>query len=169
MTIVDQRRVQEKLDVFWMLCFLFATVDRHIFCSSWSRGISGKSWACKKNCITCSKSVFSKIFSRIVGVWYWKTAILSIALQICQHEDIWPIREWFQKLVSWKGSVKLKACLQALLPFPPPLSTAGGFFSLLLTPKCFVVLKAYNKMVSLHSYPTEEVLDENVCRCWVRS
>ena len=145
---------------FECFVFFFATVHRHIFCSSWSRGISQKSWACKKICIACSKSVFSKTFSRIiVGVWYWKTAILSIALRMCQHEDIWPMREWYQNLVSWKGSVKLKACLQALLPFPPPQSTAGGFFSY-LTPKCFVVLKAENKMVSSHSYTSEEVLNE---------
>ena len=129
-----------------MLCFLFPTVHRHISCSSWNRGISEKSWACKKICIACSKSVFSKIFSWIVRVWYWKTsAILSIALRICQNEDIWPIRDWYQNLVSWKGRVKLKACLQALLPFPPPQSTASAFFSY-LTPKCFVVLKAEHKL-----------------------
>ena len=61
------------------------------------------------------------IFSRIVGAWYWKSVILSRAPRICQREDFWPIRAWYQSLV-WNGGIK--ACLQAPLPFPPPQATA---------------------------------------------
>ena len=53
-----------------MLLFLFATDHRHIFCSSWIRGISENSR--KQICIACSKSVFYKFFSRTEGGWYWK-------------------------------------------------------------------------------------------------
>ena len=103
-----------------MLLFLFATDHRHIFCSSWSQGISQKS--CKQICIACWKSVFWQIFSRIVGAWYWKSVILSRAPRICQHEDFWPIRAWYQSLVSRNGGIK--ACLQAPPPFPPAQATA---------------------------------------------
>ena len=103
-----------------MLLFLFATDHRHIFCSSWSQGISQKS--CKQICIACWKSVFWQIFSRIVGAWYWKSVILSRAPRICQHEDFWPIRAWYQSLVSQNGGIK--ACLQAPPPFPPAQATA---------------------------------------------
>ena len=100
-----------------MLLFLFATNHRYIFCSSWSRGISEK--LRKEICIACSKSVFWKIFSRIVGTWYWKSAILSTAPRICQHEDIGPIRAWYQNLVSWNGCIKgMSPGSATLSPFP---------------------------------------------------
>ena len=41
-----------------MLLFLFATDHRHIFCSSWSRGIGEKPR--KEICIAGSKSAFKK-------------------------------------------------------------------------------------------------------------
>ena len=47
-----------------------------------------------------------KSFSRIVGAWYWKSAILSTAPWSYQREDIWPIRAWCQNLVSWNGGIK---------------------------------------------------------------
>ena len=47
-----------------------------------------------------------KSFSRIVGAWYWKSAILSTAPWSYQPEDIWPIRAWCQNLVSWNGGIK---------------------------------------------------------------
>ena len=55
-------------------------------------------------------------------MWYWKSVILSRAPWICQHEDFWPIRAWYQSLVSRNGGIK--ACLQAPPPFTPPQATA---------------------------------------------
>ena len=57
-----------------------------------------------------------KIFSRIVGAWYWKSEILSTVPRTCQREDIWPIRAW---------TAASKVCLQQVPPlFPPPHATA---------------------------------------------
>ena len=78
-----------------MFLFFFATDHTRIFCSSLNRRISEKSRKKIKLCIACLKSLFQKIFSRTVGAWYWRSAILSTAPRICQHEDIWPIRAWF--------------------------------------------------------------------------
>ena len=55
-TVVYHRRVQEKLDDILNASFLYATGHKHIFCSSWSRGISENSP--KEICIACSKSMF---------------------------------------------------------------------------------------------------------------
>ena len=85
------------------LFLIFATDHRDIFWSCWSRGISKKSR--KEICIACSKSVFG-FEKKNVGAWYWKSAILSTALRICQHEDIWPITAWYLNLVSRNGGVK---------------------------------------------------------------
>ena len=65
---------------------------------------------------------YFKIFSRIVGAWYWKSAILSTAPWICQHEDIWHqtgIIEWrHQRHVS-------RLC--CISPLPPPPSRPSLF------------------------------------------
>ena len=143
-TVVYHRRVQEYFDIL-NASFLYLTGHKHIFCSSWSRGISENSR--KEICNACSKSIF-KIFPRILEAWYWKNAILSTGPRICQREDIWPIRANLVprafSLKKWEkaqgtqlqsehdtriwhhgtGTVALKACLQAPPPFPPPQSTA---------------------------------------------
>ena len=53
----------------------------------------------------------------LIGGRYWKSAILSTGLQICQHEDIWPIRAWCQNMVSWKDGIKGLSQVSATL-FP---------------------------------------------------
>ena len=55
-TVVYHRRVQEKLDDILNASFLYLTSHKHIFCSSWSQGISENSR--KEICIACSKSMF---------------------------------------------------------------------------------------------------------------
>ena len=145
-----------------MLCVLFATVHRHIFCSSWSRGISQKSWACKKICIACSKSVFSKIFSWIVGVWYWKTAILSIALRIRQHEDI---NLTNQRMIPESGIMeRQRQSIKGMSPGSADLSPSTihhwwSFFPI-WPQNALLCLQLKTKMVSSHSYTSEEVLNE---------
>ena len=64
--------------------FSFCNRPQGYFCSSWSWGISETSR--KDICIACSK-------------WNDKSAILSTAPIICQHEDVWPITTWYQILV----------------------------------------------------------------------
>ena len=66
---------------------------------------SAKSLA-KKFVLLAQNLCFKKSSAEIAGVWHWKSAILSTALRICQHEDIWPIRAWYQNLVSWNDSIK---------------------------------------------------------------
>ena len=76
-----------------------------------------------------------KIFSWIAWAWYWKSAILSTALRICQHEDIWHqngITEW-----QHQRHVSRFCCI------PPPPSPPGHRFSFLtrffaLFPHCGV-------------------------------
>ena len=63
------------------------------------------------------------IFSRIVGAWYWKSVILSRAPRICQHEDFWPIRAWYQSLVSRNGGIK------GMSPGSAALSPSPGYCS----------------------------------------
>ena len=116
------------------LVFLFATDHRHIFCSSWSRRISEKSR--KEICIAATIEIFvlRNLFSRIVGAWNWKSAILSKAPRICQHEDILPIRAWYQNLVSWNCGIKsMSPGSAALSPSPDHHSArfARRYFSYL--------------------------------------
>ena len=149
-TVVYHRRVQEKLDDILNASFLYLTSHKHIFCSSWSQGISENSR--KEICIACSKSML-KIFPRILEAWYWKSAILSTGPRICQREDIWPIRaNLVPRAFSLKkigkspgtqlqsehdtriwhhgtGTVALKACLQAPPPFPLPNPPLGSLRS----------------------------------------
>ena len=75
--------------------------------------------------VACSKSVFSKIFSRIVGAWHWKSAILSTAPRICQHEDIWPIN---------KGMDVFRLHRPFPLPNPPLDSLRSPIFIFLIWP-----------------------------------
>ena len=76
-----------------------------------------------------------KIFSQIVWAFYWKSAILSTAPRICQHEDIWHqngITEW-----QHQRHVSRFCCIPP--PPPPPLqATAFSFLTLFfaLFPHC---------------------------------
>ena len=60
-TVVYHRRVQEKLDDILNASFLYLTSHKHIFCSSWSQGISENSG--KEICIACSKSMLKRFLS----------------------------------------------------------------------------------------------------------
>ena len=66
---------------------------------------------------------YFKICSRILGTWYWKSMILSTALRICQHEDIWHqngIIEWrHQRHVSRLRCISPLPSRPSLFPFWP--------------------------------------------------
>ena len=124
----------KKSCTFYMLLFLFATDHRNVFCRSWSQGISQKSH--KEICVACLKSMLN-LFSWIVGAWYWKSAILSTALRSYHDEDIWPIRAWYQNMVSWNSGVKgMSPGSAALFPSPGYCSAhfARRYFSYLFFP-----------------------------------
>ena len=145
MTVVYHRRVQEKLDDILNGSFLYATGHKHIFCSSWSRGISENSR--KEICIACSKSMF-KIFSEyqkrdikraryfqqdresvnektfdqseptsFPGLFPLKNRKKPKGIQLQSEHDT---RIWYHGTET----VALKACLQAPPLLPPPQSTA---------------------------------------------
>ena len=78
----------------------------------------------KEICIACPKSVFvEKIFSWIEEVWFWKSPILWTAPQIYQLWDFWPIRAWYQNLVSWNGDIKgISSGSAALSPSSQPIA-----------------------------------------------
>ena len=103
-----------KARYFESLVFLFADGHRHIFCSSCSQGMSGKS--CKEICFASAQN---SCFIRILGAWHWQSAILSTAPRIYQHEDIWLIRAWYQNLVLWNGGIKgMSPCFAVLSSSP---------------------------------------------------
>ena len=87
------------------LVFLFASDHRHIFCSSWIRGISEKSR--KEIYIACSKFVFKNLFPS------------SRCLTLKERKDIWPIRAWYQNLVSWNGGIRGMSTGSAAFPPSP--------------------------------------------------
>ena len=70
-------------------------------------------------------------------MWYWKSAILSTAPRICQHDDIWPIRAWYQNLVSWNGGIK------GISPGSAALSPSPGYRSACFARRCFSYLTPF--------------------------
>ena len=54
-----------------------------------------------------------------------RSVILSTSPRICQHEDIWPIRAWYQNLVSFRNGGIKGISPQASPPFPLPQGIAG--------------------------------------------
>ena len=104
-----------------MLLFLFATDHRHIFCSSWIRGISENSR--KQICIACSKSVFYKLFSRTEGGWYWKVKERDTVNSTANLSTIRYLTNRSMIQVHHITEVS-KTCLLAPHTFPLPKATA---------------------------------------------
>ena len=75
-------------------------------------------------CCLLEIHVLKNLFSWIVGVWYWKSAILSTAPRRYHDEDIWPIRAWSQNLVTRNSGVK--GMSPGSPPFPPPQNKLLG-------------------------------------------
>ena len=98
-----------------MLLFLFATEHRHIFCSSWSRGISETCQlkSRKEICIACYKfiRVLKNLFPNCRSVILKKRDTVNMkTFDQLEHDT----RIWYQ------GTAASKACFQAPKPFPPP-------------------------------------------------
>ena len=69
-------------------------------------------WCCQSTVVH-----YFKICSRILGTWYWKSMILSTALRICQHEDIWHQNG----IIEWRHQRHVSR-LCCIPPLPPPSS-----------------------------------------------
>ena len=97
---------------------------------------------------------YFKIFSQIVGAWYWKSTILSTAPRICQHEDIWHqngiIEWWHQRHVS------RLCCISPLPPAPSPLQAiAFLLFDSVLCP--FPPLQSWFQAIQIWSIRNREI------------
>ena len=57
---------------------------------------------------------------------------MSTAPRICQREDIWPIRVWYQNLVSWNGGTKGMSPGSTALPPQPRLTLVANIFPIWL-------------------------------------
>ena len=112
----------KKSSIFGMLSFSFCIRSQHIFCSSWSRGISEKSR--KEIYIACSKFVFKNLFPS------------SRSLTLKERKDIWPIRAWYQSGIMERRHQRHVYRLRRL--FPPPQTTAGLASLADIFPICFV-------------------------------
>ena len=112
----------KKSSIFGMLSFSFCIRSQHIFCSSWSRGISEKSR--KEIYIACSKFVFKNLFPS------------SRSLTLKERKDIWPIRAWYQSGIMERRHQRHVYRLRRL--FHPPQTTAGLASLADIFPICFV-------------------------------
>ena len=97
------------------LCFDGAHLPIVIFCNYPVRNVNKAISPVKLWCFLCWNVLSSKTF-----VCTWVYLLLT-----CQRSVIWPIRSWYQNLVSWMSSIKTK--FTGSLPFFSPRPRLAHF------------------------------------------